>query len=197
LAVIACGALAGEMRRVASGPGPGVEVHALPALLHDRPSSIASAVEALAADLLGRGRRVAVAYADCGTYGALDDVCLRLGLERLEGLHCYDVIGGPGLVGDLLDEEPGTYLLTDFLIRSFRRLVVAELGLDRHPELVADYFGHYRRIVWLAGDPTPGLEGEARAIAGLLGLRLEIRHVGNGRLASSLMSLVSKLPAPA
>ena len=51
------------------------------------------------------------------------------------------------------DEQPGTYLLTDFLVRSFARTVLQELGLDRWPELRDTYFGHYTRVVWLAQEP--------------------------------------------
>ena len=90
----------------------------------------------------------------------------RLGLRRLRGLHCYDVLGGPDRMRALLDAEPGTYLLTDFLVRSFHRTVLAELGLDRHPELWPDYFGHYRRLVWLAQARDADLDAEAAAIAG-------------------------------
>jgi hypothetical protein len=86
---------------------------------------------------------VAVAYADCGTYGALDDV----GVPRLHGDHCYDVFAREE-VRAALEEEPGTYFLTDFLARTFEHTVWRELGLDRHPELRDDYFGHYTRVLW-------------------------------------------------
>jgi hypothetical protein len=168
-----------------------VEVHSLPALLHNRPAKIAPAVESLCARLHREGKDVAVAYADCGTYGALDEVCARLGIERLPGLHCYDLTAGSGVVADLLRDEPGTYFLTDFLIQTFERLVVVELGLDRHPELVVDYFAHYRRIVWLAERPTPVLEARARSIATLLDLDLEVRRVGRRPLSGALGRLLS------
>lgn len=196
LALIACGALAGDVRLVANQAPVRTEVHTLNALLHNRPAEIAPAVEALATQLMGEGKAVAVAYGDCGTYGALDAVCDRLGIERLPGSHCYDVIAGEGLVASLLAEEPGTYLLTDFLLKGFRRLVIAELGLDRHPELVADYFGNYRRLVWLTERPTPALEDEAGFVARLLGLELEIRRVGEHRLAGSVVRLVAKATLP-
>ena len=104
-----------------------------------------------------RGCYVVVAYADCGTYGVLDGVCERLRIGRLRGLHCYDVFAGPERMEELFAAEPGTYVLTDFLVRSFRRTVLSELGLDRHPELWTDYFGHYRRVVWLAQRRTAAL----------------------------------------
>jgi hypothetical protein len=190
VAVIACGALAGPVREIAARRGWPAEVHSLPAVLHNRPARIAPAVEQLATDLLGRGRRVAVAYADCGSYGALDGLCERLGLARLPGLHCYDVLAGPGRVAALLRAEPGTYLLTDFLVRGWSRLVLAELGLDRHPELWPDYFGHYRRLVWLAQDRDTGLDRAAAAIAASFGLPLTIVETGTGRLERALGELI-------
>src|SRR6266480_3972996 len=145
--VIACGALGGHIREIATRHGWQIELHCLPALLHNRPGQITIHAERIARRGIARGRRVAIAYADCGTYGALDDMCARLGLRRLPGLHCYDVLAGPGRVRALLEAEPGTYVLTDFLVRSFRRTVLAELGLDSCPQLWPDYFGHYRRLV--------------------------------------------------
>jgi hypothetical protein len=191
VAVVACGALAGHLRTIARRRGLEVEIHALPSLLHNQPRRIAPAVEALATSLRDKGRRVALAYADCGTYGALDEVCERLGLERLAGQHCYDVIGGPERIRRLLEEEPGTYLLTDFLVASFARSVLQELGLDRHPELRDVYFGHYRRAVWLAEEATPALEARARAAAEALGLPLEVVPVGLGGLDEELERLVA------
>jgi len=133
---------------------------------------------------------VAVAYADCGSYGSLGELCDQLGLARLPGLHCYDVLAGPDRVAALLRAEPGTYLLTDFLVRGWTRLVLAELGLDRHPELWPDYFGHYRRLVWLAQDRDAGLERAAHAIAASFGLPLTIAETGTGRLERALGELI-------
>jgi len=196
VAVIACGALAGAVRSIAARRGWPIELHPLSALLHDRPERIAPAVAALARGLQAERRRVAVAYADCGTYGALDEVCAELGIARLPGLHCYDLLAGSEHVARLMEGEPGTYLLTDFLAGSFSRTVAAELGLDRHPELVADYFAHYRRVVWLTEAPTPRLEAEAERIAELLGLPLTTVPVGRGRLERALQALVAAGAGP-
>ena len=88
------------------------------------------------------------------------------------GLHCYDVFAGASRMAAMFGAEPGTYVLTDFLLRSFDRSVLAELGLDRFPQLWPDYFGHYRRLVWLAQEPTPALSAEAERVAGMFGLPL-------------------------
>ena len=166
-------------------------MHTLPALLHNRPEKIKDHAERLAGAALARGQEVAIAYADCGTYGALDELCNRLGLRRLPGLHCYDVLAGPDRMRALFDAEPGTYVLTDFLVRSFRRTVLAELGLDRYPELWPDYFGHYRRVVWLAQDREPALEAEAGRVAARFGLPLTVVETGTSRLERELELLIS------
>ncbi len=197
--MIACGALGGHIREIAARRGWPVEVHALPAGLHNTPGRIGPAAERLAVALLRSGRTVALAYADCGTYGELDDLGRRLGLRRLPGAHCYDVFAGPDRIEAALAAEPGTYLLTDFLLRSFRRSVIEPLGLDRHPELWDDYFRHYRRLVWLAQAPDPALTARAEEVASMFGLPLTVLEVGTGRLERELQSLVGdpNRPAPA
>ena len=167
-----------------------MKVHPLPPLLHNQPQLIAGEVRALASRLQAEGRRVVVGYADCGTYGALDDVCRELDLERLPGLHCYDVYAGASQVEKFFADQPGTYLLTDFLARSFHRTVIKELGLDRHPDLRDTYFGQYTRMVWLAQDRTPELEALAEQAATSIGLPLTIIETGNHGLEAALRSVV-------
>jgi hypothetical protein len=195
VAVIACGALAAQVREIAGRRGWPVEVHPLPALLHNRPAQIAPAARELTLKLQASGRRVALAYADCGSYGALDRVCADLGIARLAGLHCYDVLGGADRIAAMLEAEPGTYLLTDFLVRGFRRTVLAELGLDRYPELWPDYFGNYRRLVWLAQARDAALDEAAAGIAELFGLPLTVIDTGTTGLERELQRLLTA-PAP-
>lgn len=188
--VIACGALAVHVRQVARRRGWDVDVHPGAALLHNRPEQIAGAVERQVARLGGRYVRVAVAYADCGTYGALDAVLARRGIPRLAGGHCYDVFARDD-VRAALEEEPGTYLLTDFLARTFAHTVLRELGLDRHPELRDAYFGHYTRVLWLAQHPTPATRAAAERAADSIGLPLHERAVGDAGLERGLEALVA------
>ena len=190
VALIACGAIAQPAAAVVDRHAWPVDVHPLPPLLHNRPDRIADQVRALAERLRRSYGRVVVGYADCGTYGALDAVCDDLGLQRLPGLHCYDVYAGQSRLERFFDEQPGTYLLTDFLVRSFDRTVIQELGLDRHPELRDTYFGHYTRVVWLAQEPDEELRALADDAAESLGLPLTVVETGDHGLEQALAALV-------
>jgi len=123
-------------------------------------------------------------------------VCERLGVERLPGLHCYDLYAGEPVIERLAEDEPGTYLLTDFLVRSFSRTVVHELGLDRHPELRGDYFRHYTQVVWLVQSTDSVEQAELRVLAqqaaDRIGLPLRVRHTGTGGLDTALAGLVCR-----
>jgi hypothetical protein len=169
-----------------------VTVRPLPAVLHNRPQKIAAEAERAIVSARASGHCVALAYADCGSYGALDELCARYGARRLPGLHCYDVFAGADRIAAMFGAEPGTYVLTDFLLRSFGRSVLAGLGLDRYPELWEDYFGHYTRLVWLAQEPTAALEAEAGRVAGMFGLPLTRVDTGVSRLELEISALVKE-----
>jgi len=187
-ALILCGALSTDASAWIAESGADVAIHPLPPLLHNRPERIAPEVERMVLELRADYDEIAIGYADCGTHGALDDVCERLGVRRLPGRHCYDLYAGEQEMTAIWETQPGTYVLTDFLVLSFDRIVWRELGLDRHPELRDDYFRHYTRVVWLAGRRTPDLERAARRAADRLGLPLEIVDAP-GRLGPSLAAL--------
>ena len=186
--VIGCGALAAELVALTRRAGlPAMDLTCLPASLHNRPERIPAAVAARIRRARADGYdRIFVAYADCGTGGMLDRVLEAEGVARLEGAHCYEVYAGRAAFAALADAEPGTFYLTDFLVRNFDRLVVHGLGLDRHPELMSTYFGNYRRLVYLAQTDEAALTARAEAGAQLLGLAFERRLSGLGELAPAV-----------
>ncbi|MBB3189177.1 DUF1638 domain-containing protein [Halomonas cerina] len=189
--IIACGALAREIQALLeANDWKAVRVSCLPADLHNRPERIPAAVRARLEAAGQAGQRVFVAYADCGTGGELDRVLAEYGAERLPGAHCYDVFAGERVMAALAEQEPGTFYLTDFLVHHFDRLILRELGIERHPELAGLYFGHYRRVVYLAQRDEPALHAAAEHAAKRLGLAFEYRHTGYGDLETSLVRFV-------
>ncbi len=194
--IIACGALAGDLRAVL-GPDSPIEVEYLPASFHNRPERIVPALRTRLAIALADGRRVFVGYADCGTGGALDRLLRELpGVERLPGAHCYEFFAGSERFGALHEAEPGTFYLTDYLARHFDALVWQGLGLDRHPELRDEYFRNYRRVVHLAQRDDETVRRIAAEAAHRLGLDFETRHTGYGPFAAAIEagSVASECP---
>lgn len=180
--VLACGALVSELRAVLASDGltDHVEVRYLPANLHNRPERIVPALVELLDEVDPDGtREVLVGYADCGTGGRLDDLlATRPNLRRLPGDHCYEFFAGAPLFRELADAEVGTFYLTDFLAKHFEALVWQGLQLDRHPELLAAYFGNYTRLLLLSQTERDDVLQAGCDAAARLGLRFEHRHVG-------------------
>ena len=188
--VVACGALARELdATLRLSRLEHVEVTCLPATLHSRPERIPAAVATRIRARRAAGQPVFVAYADCGTGGALDRLLAEpefAGIERLPGAHCYELYAGAAAFAALAEEELGTFYLTDFLAKAFDRLVWTSLGLDRHPELRDLYFGSYRRVVHLAQTDDPAIRRKAEAAAHRLGLAFESRPTGLGPFGGAL-----------
>ncbi len=192
--VIACGALAREITALKrANSWAALEVTCLPPELHMRPERIPAAVKAAIDAARGDYRHIFVAYADCGTGGALDAVLRAEGVERLPGAHCYEFYATSASFAALADAEIGTFYLTDFLVRHFERLVWTGLGLDRYPQLQSQYFGHYTKVVYLAQVSDDALTAEAAAIAVRLGLAFERKLTGYGDLDRGLAAAVRRL----
>jgi hypothetical protein len=195
--VIACGALSREITALKRASGwQALDVTCLPPELHNRPERITPAVRTAIHAARARYQHIFVAYADCGTGGALDRMLAEEAVERLPGAHCYEFFATPDVFAALAEAEPGTFYLTDFLVRHFERLVAATLGIDRHPELVGEYFRHYRRVVYLVQVADAKLTLQARAIAERLGLAYEQRVTGYGDLAGSLERRLARTVIP-
>ena len=192
-AFIMCGALARETLAIVEKHGWDVDVFGVPAIDHMFPERIAPDVEKKFQELRGAYGRILILFGDCGTRGALDALLDKYGLERVDGPHCYEMYGGQTF-HELMDEEPGTFFLTDFLARGFRGTILKGMGLDKFPQLKEEYFRNYKRIVYLEQKHDPALVDKARAAADFLELPLEVRHTGYGLLEERLVEMMARRP---
>ncbi len=185
--LIACGALAHEILALKAANGwTHLDLQCLPAKLHLWPDRIIPAVEEAVAAARGDYETVFVVYADCGTGGLLKAACDRLGVEMVEGPHCYAFFEGNAAFAERAETEFDAFYLTDFLVRQFDAFVWKPMGLDRHPELRDMYFGNYRKLVYQAQTDDPALDAKAEQCAARLGLAYERRFTGYGDLATTL-----------
>lgn len=191
--VIACGALAREiieLKRLHRWDH--LHMQCIDARLHNRPALIPERLRQKIREHKKRYERIFVAYADCGTGGAIDRVIVEERVERLPGAHCYQFYAGERKFAELSEAEPGTFYLTDFLARNFENLVIRPLKLDRHPELRDAYFGNYSKLVYLSQTIDDELKLLARAAATRLGLEFEHVHCGYGSLERGLTEFLQE-----
>ena len=195
-ALIICGALGREVKDIVDRRRWDVDIYGVSALLHLYPSRIVDELRQKLHYLRPRYEKLVVVYGECGTTGKLEPLLEEVGALRLRGPHCYEMYAGERLFAKVSDERPGTFFLTDWLVRNFDRAVIRGLGLDRHPELKPMLFGNYEAVLYLRQVPNPRLADKARDIAAYLGLPLEIRDVGLGELEDRLAALVEGATSP-
>jgi hypothetical protein len=188
-AFVLCGALAREVMAIAKKHAWDVDFVGISAQEHMRPQRIAPLVEKKLQELMPVYARVVVVYGECGTNGALDEVLSRYNVPRVAGPHCYEMYGGK-THDALMAQEPGTFFLTDFLLRGFDGMVWKGLGLDRFPELRDSYFGNYKRLVYLVQEHDDRLMSKAREVSAKLNLPLEVQNTGYGELEKRLVELM-------
>ena len=192
--VILCAALGREVREIATRHDWQVDLVSINAAFHLVPSKIETAVEAKLQETAGRYRRTVVVYGHCGALG-LDEILARYGAVRTMGPHCYEMYGSERFA-ELLREDPGTYILTDFLIRAWDRLVVQGLKIDRHPKLRLLLFHNYHRLVYFPQERDPALVDKAHQIAAWLELPLQVEEPGYGHLEARLEAIMEGRAQP-
>lgn len=194
LRVIACGMIAREILAVKALNGlDHLDLKCLPAEFHFYPDRIPEAMEAAILEARAEGfEHVFAGYADCGTGGRLDAVLARHGVERVAGPHCFAFYQGLEAFAAIGDSDMTTFYMTDFLCRQFDAFFMKPLGLDRHPELIPDYFGHYQKLVYLAQTDDPALDKVAVSAATLLGLAYERRSTGYGDLTAAILGAANR-----
>jgi hypothetical protein len=189
-AFVICGALGKEVKDIVDRRGWDVDIYGVSALLHLYPNRIVEELRDKLHQLRPRYDQLVVVYGDCGMNGKLEPILDEVGASRVRGPHCYEMLAGAELFERVSDERPGTFFLTDWLVRNFDRAVVRGLGLDREPGLKSMLFGNYEAVLYLRQVPSPRLAEKAGEIAAYLGLPLEINDVGLGELEARLADLV-------
>jgi hypothetical protein len=189
-ALVICGALGREVKDIADRRGWDVDVFGLSALLHLYPSQIVEQLGRKLRALHPLYERLVVVYGDCGTAGRLEPLLLEVGAVQVRGPHCYEMLAGAELFRKVAEDRPGTFFLTDWLVRNFDRAVIRGLGLDRYPDLRSMLFGNYEAVLYLRQLPNHALAVRAGEIAAYLELPLEIADVGLGELETRLAELV-------
>lgn len=188
LLVIACGMLAREILAVKDQLRlDHLDLTCLPAEFHFYPDRIAPAMDKAIIEAKANGyEHIFVGYADCGTGGHLDVVCERHGVERMAGPHCFAFYQRMEAYRKITDDDMMSFYMTDFLCRQFDAFFIKPLGLDKHPELIQDYFGNYEKLIYLAQTNDPELDRVAENAAKMLGLVYERRPTGYGDLPVEL-----------
>lgn len=186
---IACGALAKETKELIDKHRWDVELKALPALHHMTPHKITEDLDEMLANLRAGYDRIIIVYGECGATG-IDEVLDKHNVVRVSGPHCYDMYMGTAEFSQVMEEEPGTFFLTDWLLRAYEKAVLGGLGLDKHPELAPIYFNNYRRLIYISQAPTEKLLAKARTLADQMGWEFEHRPVGYGDLETRLVELM-------
>lgn len=192
IGLIICGALGREVKALIRKYNWDAEMIGVPAVDHVFPQRIAPDVEQRILDAHEKYERLIVVFGDCGSGGALDKMLERHpDIQRIDGPDCYEMYSG-NLFEKLLAEEPGTYFLTDFMVRSFQGLILKSMGLDRYPELKQDYFKNYKRVVYLAQTHDEKLHQKAQKIADNLGLEFKVHYTSYGHLETRLVAMMEK-----
>ncbi|MGH1578045.1 DUF1638 domain-containing protein [Planktotalea sp.] len=188
--ILACGALAREILALKEiNKWDHMDLTCLPAIYHVYPEKITDAVEQAVLKHQPNYAQIFVAYADCGTGGLLEAKCNELGVEMIQGPHCYSFFEGTETFAKISENEFTAFYLTDFLVRQFDAFVIKPMGLDRHPELRDMYFGNYEKLVYQAQTDDPALTEKAKICADRLGLKFERRFTGYGDLQTALRDL--------
>ena len=185
--IIGCGAIAHEINEIIKlNNWNNVNLQCLNADLHNTPKKLPTKIKETIESNLKEYSKIFLAYADCGTGGLIDSMLKNYDIERLEGAHCYEFYAGSRLFKDLSDREIGTFYLTDFLVKNFKRLIIDGLGISKHPSLKDEYFKNYKNIVYLAQKHDNDLELKAKDCANYLNLEYSVHYTGLGNFEDQL-----------
>jgi hypothetical protein len=85
-------------------------------------------------------------YGRC--YPDLDDHLYEMGIPRVQGEHCYEILLGSKRFHAIIDEEAGTYFVEKDLILNFPEYCIQPLELD-DPMMRKSFFQYYKRLAYI------------------------------------------------
>ncbi len=194
-AFVVCSALGKEVKNIIARHQWDADFIPLDSRYHLYPKQIEIAVEEKLNDTDDQYRRRVVVYGHCGAHNLDAILAAHEGAVRPVGPHCYEMYGADDFRA-AVKEVPGTYILTDYLVQVWDKLIVRGLKLDKHPKLIKVMFAHYKRMIYYSQERDQSLVEHAGRIADSLGLDLEVRHVGYGDLERRLVAIMENRPQP-
>lgn len=192
---ITCSALGKEVRTIIRKHKWDAEYVPVDSRYHLYPVKIEEAVKEKLLETDGLYKRRVIVYGQCGAHNLDCIIADHEGAVRPVGPHCYEMFGGEDFRKSV-KEVPGTYILTDYLIQAWDKLIIRGLKLDQHPQLKPLMFAHYKRMIYYSQEENEKLVEKAQAIAHDLGLELIVKHVAYGALETRLVAIMEDRPQP-
>ena len=158
-----------------------LQLRYLPAKLHNEPHKITQKIRKNLINAQNKFSQIFIGYADCGTGGQLDTLLNEFGYNVCREHIVSEFFSSTQNFSKLIEDEPGSFFLTDFLVKSFEKLIWQGLKINSHPELLKIYFGNYKRLVYLAQTESKDLQTQAKEIANKLRLNYFIDSLDTER----------------
>lgn len=133
------------------------------------------------------GDEILCLYGRC--YPELDDHLHAMGIPRISGEHCYEILLGSRRFHAIIDEEAGTYFIEKDLILNFPEYCMQPLELD-DPLMRESYFKYYKRLAYIRQPLDPDtVMPKVREISHFLKLKPMMIDADYSELTASLLRL--------
>ena len=136
------------------------------------------------------GDEILCVYGRC--YPELDDHLYEMGIPRVPGEHCYEILLGSRRFHALIDEAAGTYFIEKDLILNFFEYCIQPLELY-DPLIRESCFQHYTRLAYIRQPLDPDtVIPNVHYISQLLDLKPLVIDADYSELTANLLKLCTK-----
>jgi hypothetical protein len=137
------------------------------------------------------GDKILCLYGRC--YPDLDDHLCEMGIPRVPGEHCYEILLESRRFHALIDEEAGTYFVEKDLILNFPEYCIQPLELD-DPLMRGIFFQHYKRLVYIRQPfDSERITPDFHDISQFLNLKPMVVDTDYSELKAKLIKLLSSI----